>query len=270
MTNSSKHPEFFYFRTEFDKTLKTYFKERIDLSVLPPNFSLNIPVLSCLILLVERENEIKDFPKSPPDRYTKDSFVDDIESVGIGVDRVVFDTIEELFTLGFIVEVDSEIKPSDTAYKIVDFINSIFPEMQGINFIAYIVQTIEEVYSDRKSLAEGKEVFYQTLKLRGKKKSSESAKAFQFFQTPLSEKKAVSSKALKERLSQLRKSRNSEEKAVFKKVQVKSVFGSFNKEEVQKEEVQKEEVQKEEVQKEEVQKEEVQKEEVQKEEVQKE
>jgi ssDNA-binding Zn-finger/Zn-ribbon topoisomerase 1 len=281
MMSSPKDAEYFYFRSEFDKTLKMYFREIIDLSVLPPSLNLNIPVLSCLILLVEREMEIRDFPKSPPKRYTRDSFIDDIDNVGIGVDRVIFDTVTELFSLGFIVENNSEIKPSETAYKIVNFINSLFPGMQGINFIAYLVQTIDEVYSDRKSLAEGKENFYQTLKSRRVKKSTASENALKSLQSPsASEKKGISSKALKERLNQLRKSRGSEKEEVFKKVQVKSVFGSFDKaakedeaeqeESVQEEAVQEEAVQKEAVQEEAVQKEAVQKEAVQKEAVQKE
>jgi len=281
MMSSPKDAEYFYFRSEFDKTLKMYFREIIDLSVLPPSLNLNIPVLSCLILLVEREMEIRDFPKSPPKRYTRDSFIDDIDNVGIGVDRVIFDTVTELFSLGFIVENNSEIKPSETAYKIVNFINSLFPGMQGINFIAYLVQTIDEVYSDRKSLAEGKENFYQTLKSRGVKKSTASENALKSLQSPsASEKKGISSKALKERLNQLRKSRGSEKEEVFKKVQVKSVFGSFDKaakedeaeqeEAVQEESVQEEAVQEEAVQEEAVQEEAVQEEAVQEEAVQEE
>jgi hypothetical protein len=255
--NSPKDAEYFYFRTEFDKTLKMYFREIIDLSVLPPSLNLNIPVISCLILLVERELEIRDFPDSPPGRYTKDSFIDDIDNVGIGVDRIIFDTVEELFSLGFVVENGSEIKPSETAYKIVNFINSLFPGMQGINFIAYIVQTIDEVYSDRKSLAEGKENFYQTLKTRSMKKSTASENALKSLQNQsVSAKKGVSSKALKQRLSELRKSRGAESETNFRKVQVKSVFGSFDKKE-EPEEVKPEEVKPEEAKPEEVKPEEV-------------
>jgi ssDNA-binding Zn-finger/Zn-ribbon topoisomerase 1 len=269
MINSSKDSEFFYFRSEFDKTLKMYFREIIDLSVLPPNLNLNIPVLSCLILLVEREIEIRDFPNSPPKRYSRDSFLDDIENIGIGVDRTIFDTVSELFSLGFIIENNDEIKPSESAFKLVNFINSVFPGMPGINFIAYLVQTIDEVFSDRKSLAEGKETFYQTLKSRSLKKNRVSENVLKSLQNQTSsEKKGISSKALKERLSQLRKSRTSSDADMYKKVQVKSIFGSFDKEDdYQAEEVKAEEVKAEEVKAEEVKAEEVKAEEVKAEEV---
>ncbi|MGM0419339.1 MAG: hypothetical protein ACQEQS_11510, partial [Thermodesulfobacteriota bacterium] len=222
-----KDSEFFYFRTEFDKTLRQYFREVMDLSALPSGLSLNIPVISCLILLVEREKEIQDFPESPPERYTKDSFIDDIETVGVGVDRIIFDTIEDLISFGFINSTDKDVRPSETAFKIVNFINNIFPGMTGINFVAYLVQTIDEVYSDRKSLAEGKEVFYQTLRSRsaGKKSVSEDAVKALKKEAP-KESAGVSSKALKERLSQLRKSRQSlSSDDGLKKMNVKSVFG---------------------------------------------
>ncbi|MDY0360059.1 MAG: hypothetical protein RBR08_01250 [Desulforegulaceae bacterium] len=268
MINSSKDSEFFYFRSEFDKTLKMYFREIIDLSVLPPNLNLNIPVLSCLILLVEREIEIRDFPNSPPKRYSRDSFLDDIENIGIGVDRTIFDTVSELFSLGFIIENNDEIKPSESAFKLVNFINSVFPGMPGINFIAYLVQTIDEVFSDRKSLAEGKETFYQTLKSRSLKKNRVSENVLKSLQNQTSsEKKGISSKALKERLSQLRKSRTSPDADMYKKVQVKSIFGSFDKEDDYKEEIKAEEVKAEEVKAEEVKAEEVKAEEVKAEEV---
>jgi hypothetical protein len=237
---SPKDSEFFYFRSEFDKTLKQYFREVMDLSVLPSGLSLNIPVISCLILLVEREKEIQDFPQSPPERYTRDSFIDDIETVGVGVDRIIFDTIEDLISFGFINATDKDVRPSETAFKIVNFINNLFPGMTGINFVAYLVQTIDEVYSDRKSLAEGKEVFYQTLRSRsaGKKSVSEDAVKALKKEAP-KETQGVSSKALKERLSQLRKSRQAQSSDdELKKMKVKSVFGKPGAKEEKKEEFQ--------------------------------
>lgn len=175
---SSKDSQYFYYRSEFDKTLRKYFKEKIDLSILPTGFNLDILEISALILLVERENEIKDFPQSPPERYTKTSFLEDVDEIGIGADAAMEECLKHLITLGFVQKEAKLIRPSETAFKMVGFINSFFPGMPGINFIAYIVQTIEEVHSKRKMLEEGKAAFFQTLKSRGaksKKASSSSA-----------------------------------------------------------------------------------------------
>ena len=228
---SSKDSEFFYFRSEFDKTLKTYFEDMLDLSGIPEKLNLDLYVLSCLILLVEREKEIRDFSYSPPARYVRDTFLEDIENIGIGVDSLIIETLDNLVSLGFINESKEDIKPSEQAFNIVNFINNSFPGMPGINLIAYAVQTIDEVHSDRKSLVEGKDVFYQTLKSRsvkGKESSSILNKTVTLEGGAKREKQAVSNKSLRERLSRLRKqSRLRDNNSFIKKTEVKSVFKAF-------------------------------------------
>ena len=39
----------------------------------------DLATTACLLLLVERENEINAFPESPPDRYNRESFFNDIK-----------------------------------------------------------------------------------------------------------------------------------------------------------------------------------------------
>lgn len=230
---SLKESEFSYFRSEFDKTLRIYFNEVGNLPWIPKDLDFNISLLSCLVLMVEREIEIKEFSSAPPERYNRDSFFEDMESIGISVDEDIKKTFAMLITKEFISEVDGSLKPEDGSFGIVNFLNRSFPGMPGINFLAYTVQTIEEVRSQRKTLSEGKDAFYQTLISRspkGKENSIEASKPLKFSEVKPG-KHAVSSKSLRDRLSKLRKQsrKTTNKETAFKKVEVKSVFKAFDK-----------------------------------------
>lgn len=230
---SLKESEFSYFRSEFDKTLRIYFNEVGNLPWIPKDLDFNISFLSCLVLMVEREIEIKEFSSSPPERYNRDSFFEDMESIGISVDEDLKKTFEMLIIKEFISEVDGSLKPEAGSFGIINFLNRSFPGMPGINFLAYTVQTIEEVRTQRKTLSEGKDTFYQTLISRspkGKENSIEASKPLKFLDVKPG-KHAVSSKSLRDRLSKLRKQsrKTTNKETAFKKVEVKSVFKAFDK-----------------------------------------
>ncbi|PIE75172.1 MAG: hypothetical protein CSA18_01175 [Deltaproteobacteria bacterium] len=220
----SKDSEFIFFRSELNKTLQQYFKDAVDSSVLPKGINLEIPEIFCLILLVEREEEIKSITDSQ--RYTYDSFINELENLGIGSDKVFVDCINFLISQKFINKNAQELEPGEKAFKLVDFVNKIFPGMPGIHFVAYVIQTIEEISSGRKTLEEGKSFFYQTLKSRSSlKKDTKTGELKSVEKNTLKkESSGVSTRNMMQKLVELRKARMAEENKYLKKMEVKSVF----------------------------------------------
>jgi len=223
--SSLKDTEFFYFRSEFDKTLKLFFKENNNISSVPRGFNISIPAVSCLILLTEREKERREFLDNPPEQYSKDTFFEDIENSGIGVDDFFLKTFKDLIDEGFIKDSGREIYLAERGEKVINWLDSVFPGMPGISFLAYIVQTLDEVYTDRKSLSRGKEVFYQTLRSRCVTKDADHSPKITKIDFEECEKVSINTENLKQRLQEIRKSGHRNDQEYFLKyAEVKPVF----------------------------------------------
>ncbi|MBF0120734.1 MAG: hypothetical protein HQK79_18045 [Desulfobacterales bacterium] len=155
-------------RTQFDEVLINHITRLLEIGSLSSTVSFNLSTISCLLLLVERENEIKSFPESPPSRYTRETFLDDLANLGLEIDNELMSVFQKLAEVGY-VEVDGEGKyhAQISTFATVNFVNNLFPGMSGMNFIAYMVQTIEEVLSNRKNLNDAIHMFDQMLLARG-------------------------------------------------------------------------------------------------------
>ena len=125
-----------------------------------------------------------------------------------------------------------EITPS---FMMAGFLDSMFPGMQGMNLIAFVLQMNDEVISGRKTLELAKQSFESTLKSRGvsvswdhaQKRASEMASGDQ--KTPgqtkeISEKLKKLKKENIDRLSTLMKTRKKRSGEYTQKVQVTDVF----------------------------------------------
>ncbi|MCW7754081.1 topoisomerase DNA-binding C4 zinc finger domain-containing protein [Desulfobotulus sp. H1] len=153
-------------RAHFDEVLGEHITTILDMDALPAGLVLNIATIVSLVLFVERESERDEFSDSPPLRYTRDSFFLDIREIGLGADSGVMGGLEPLLNSGLVKETeDGFLKPEPLAHKMLQVINTLFPGMQGMNFVAYVVQTIDEVVSDRKDLHDAKRFFLQTLQM---------------------------------------------------------------------------------------------------------
>lgn len=167
-----------YVRKQFDEILAKEISSLIDIDSDAALGVYNLTTLACIVIAVEREREIKNFSDSPPERYTRESFMVELSEIGLSGDEVLESTFTKIFDMGLlsIIE-DGQIHAAASAYTIVGFLDTMFPGMQGMNLIAFIMQMNEEVVSGRKSLSMAKQSFVQTLKSRGVAVTRERAEA---------------------------------------------------------------------------------------------
>ncbi|MFH1489404.1 MAG: type I DNA topoisomerase [Pseudomonadota bacterium] len=129
---------------------------------------LNLATIATLILLAEREKEIKNFPSSSPDRYDREILFKELSEMGLeqGVDTEK--ALEDLIQKGYVnVNVRYRLKAKKPTISMVELLNRAFPKLPGLNLVAYFVQTIDEVHSDRKDIKLGIVQFDQMLQEQG-------------------------------------------------------------------------------------------------------
>lgn len=216
-------------RAHFDDILSDHLQKIVDPDVLPGSVVLDIATITALVLVAEREMEVEQFPEAPPEFYTRESFVSDIKDVGLGADGEMMMGLDRLLGAGMAVQEGKVIRATATARKMLQVMNTLFPGMPGMNLVAYIVQTIEEVVSGRKELEEGKAFFQQTLQSRSlagqvselRKEKPETPKTGMMVNRP---KKTVSPAANKALLQRLNKLRTKREPAKPELLKVKEIF----------------------------------------------
>jgi hypothetical protein len=130
------------------------------------DLNLNLATISSLVLLSERESEIEGSPSAPPERYTHNSFFKDLSEIGLDSYDDVKNAIHDMAAKGY-VSIDPKgelvaMKPAATMAKLLD---QAFPGMPGMNLVAYLVQTMDEVLSGRKDLETAVSQFDQALKM---------------------------------------------------------------------------------------------------------
>lgn len=157
-----------YVRAQLDEILageiSSFIKIDYDLAVL----SYNLATIACIVTAVEREGEIRSADDTSLDRFTRESFIDELADLGLERDEDLSEAVDSVIKKGYI-SVDSEgkLKAEISAYTIAGFLDTMFPGMQGMNLVAFVMQMNDEVNSGRKSLEEAKSSFLQTLKSRG-------------------------------------------------------------------------------------------------------
>jgi ssDNA-binding Zn-finger/Zn-ribbon topoisomerase 1 len=164
----------------FDKILIKQLERLIGSNYLTNEMTLNSLIISCLILLMERENEINSVSSGVSIRYTYDTLINELEEMDVEPDReemniVVRDMIEKGY---IIVDDDKRFFPGKPSAIMVKLLDQAFPGMPGMNLIAYFIQTVDEVTSGRKDLDSAISQFEQVLTMQGvilDKKQSDSA-----------------------------------------------------------------------------------------------
>ena len=128
---------------------------------------LNPLTISIITLLMERENEIENFASDENSRYTHKTLIEDIEDMGVRDGQDMTIVIETMIQKNYIrVESDRLIpqKPTASMARLMDLV---FPKMPGMNLVAYFVQTLDEVRSDRKDIDSAALQFDQILQMQG-------------------------------------------------------------------------------------------------------
>jgi len=155
-------------RNLFDQTLRKRIEGLVGTSVGSGTLLLNCATISCLILLTERENEIENFGLDPSERYTQETFLDELAEMGLESDAELKKALQEMTQKGYTrVDADGRFSPEKPTISMAYFLDRIFPGMPGMNLIAYFIQTMDEVQSGRKDLEFAISQFDQTLRMKG-------------------------------------------------------------------------------------------------------
>ncbi|RJP77894.1 MAG: hypothetical protein C4522_14470 [Desulfobacteraceae bacterium] len=166
--NEEKKMELSEVKSLFDEILVRHIQRLLEIDTLAASLSFNLSTIACLLVLVERENEIKNSPQSPPDRYTREAFLDELSNIGLDIDDNLMVSFQGLAQHGY-VEIDkrNRYNAQISAFALVSFLDNLFPGMKGMNLVGYILQMISEVTSKRKGLDEAISQFDQTLESKG-------------------------------------------------------------------------------------------------------
>jgi ssDNA-binding Zn-finger/Zn-ribbon topoisomerase 1 len=153
----------------FDKIFIKHLERLIGSNYLTNKLTLNSLIISCLILLMERENEIKSVSSGVSIRYTYETLMSELEEMDFGPNREDMNiVIRDMIENGYItVDDDKKFIPGKPSAIMVKLLDQAFPDMPGMNLIAYFIQTVDEVKSERKDLATAKSQFDQVLTMRG-------------------------------------------------------------------------------------------------------
>ena len=129
---------------------------------------LNIATIGCFILLGGREIEIENSPTDAPERYTRETFLDDAAGLGVEADDYLETGLRDMIERGyFAVDSEGRIVAQESTLTMTRVLNRIFPKMTGINLLAYIGQTVEEAMTGRTDMEAAASRFDQTLKHHG-------------------------------------------------------------------------------------------------------
>ncbi len=157
-----------YVRDQLDEILAQEITALLDVDSNTAMMSFNLASISCITLIVEREREISHYADSPPERYSQNSFAKELADIGLEKDDSLDSALGAVLQKGYISEDSSnELKAEMPSFMMVGFLDNMFPGMQGMNLVAFVLQMNDEVNSGRKSLALAKDSFTSTLKSRG-------------------------------------------------------------------------------------------------------
>ena len=129
---------------------------------------MNLFTVSCLIMIATRETEIESFPYLPPPRYTQEKLLEELAEININPSEDLMSGIDGMIEKGYVEVADDgrffAQKPSIDMAQIFD---RIFPNMPGLNLVAYLGQIIDEALGGRKDINSALIQLNQMLEIQG-------------------------------------------------------------------------------------------------------
>ncbi len=157
-----------FVRDQLDEILAKEITKLLDVDSNSAMMSFNLAGISCITLLIEKEKEIKQYADFPPERYTQASFINEMVDIGLENDESLKKAFKSVLSNGYASEdSDGSLKAEMPAFMMTGFLDNMFPGMQGMNLVAFILQMNDEVNSGRKTLNLAKDSFASALKSRG-------------------------------------------------------------------------------------------------------
>ncbi len=152
----------------FDQILCRHMERLIGTSYGIGALPMNSTTISCLTLLMERENEIENFPSDAQERYTAETLISELDEMGFSLGHNIKTIIEDMIRKDYInVDDHNKLIPDKPTISMAQLLDRTFPQMPGMNLVAYFIQTMDEVKSERKDLDSAINQFNQILQMQG-------------------------------------------------------------------------------------------------------
>lgn len=155
-------------RSLFDQTLGRHIERLLGAKYGIGALPMNLATISCLILLAERETEIDSLASNPSERYTYETLLKELAEISLDSYEDLEVAFQDMIQKGYIdVDGDGRFSAKKSTISMAQLLERAFPEMPGMNLIAYFVQTVDEVQSGRKDLDSAISQLDQVLQMQG-------------------------------------------------------------------------------------------------------
>ena len=154
---------------------------------------MNLITVSCLVLFAARETEIEAFPHLPPERYTNSRLAEELADMSIEIGDDLDTCLQDMVDKSYLKLSDGRYFAEKPAISMSQLLDKIFPQMPGLNLIAYLGQILDEVEAGRKGIDIASTQLYQMLEMQGvplgqeKKTSRPSKKRFKYLKEAIPE-----------------------------------------------------------------------------------
>ena len=150
----------------FNDTLGQHMERLLGFKLGPAGMPLTVTALACLALLSEREDALKG--SNAEARYTNEGLLAELSDLGLREYGECGDILRQLAEKDYVRPApEGGIMPNPVALRLEALLERIFPKMPGLNFVAYVTQTLGEVKTGRKDPALALSQFDQTLTMQG-------------------------------------------------------------------------------------------------------
>lgn len=130
--------------------------------------TVNIPTISCIIILAEQAKTEGGDGVARPGHYTREMLFNELTEMGLNTDEVMDTIIPDMIRRDYMeIDADDIVFIKEHTINMARTLNRIFPKMPGINLVAFLTQTLDEVQSGRKYIEDAKNYFDQALKMHG-------------------------------------------------------------------------------------------------------
>ena len=155
-------------RILFYQTLERHMERLVGAPYGIGGLHLNLTTISCLVLLTEQISDGIESFSANAEQYSLPSLVEELAEIGLDATLDPASTIQEMIQRGYM-EVDDEgnLAVQKPTLSMAHLLDRIFPRMPGMNFVAYLIQTQDEVSSGRKDPAFAIGQFDETLQIHG-------------------------------------------------------------------------------------------------------
>jgi hypothetical protein len=112
---------------------------------------VNLLTTACIVLLAERAGAPGGSQEDAGGAYGESEFMEDLAEIGIENGRRLRETLKSLSLKGYVeIGRDGVITVKEPVVSMARLLDRAFPGMPGMNLVAYFIQTLDEVESDRK------------------------------------------------------------------------------------------------------------------------